>query len=617
MIDMTPHEIHYHWEWQLRATPEQLWPYVSDTQRFNRVAVGYRVQPSSATDEDVQHLRASYVIPLAWEEHPFEWDKPHHFSVRRRFQGPLLRDFSTRTTLTPNTQGTLLLYEITARPASLLGKLAIPLQIGLVSHYRFGRAFRRIDDFLQHPTEQLNPLVVDKPFITGEAARRLHDIGRELESDGYPAALIDRLTQFITQADDDEVAHLRPYALADRWHAPRRAMLELCLAATRRSLLDLRWDIVCPMCRGANMSVSQLNDIHEQAYCPSCHMDFHVNFDHAVEVTFRPNGALRPIDVGTYCVGGPQLTPHVVAQQLLAAHETRTLQLALEPGAHRLRARVNVPRAVSGHVDLRVSSEATDQPATAITLRINDQGWGADHDLATSNVALTMINDTPYKQGVVLERVAWNDQAVTAADVSTLQAFRDWFASQALRPDVQLGITNLAVLFTDLRGSTQLYREIGDAPAFERVLEHFEVLRRSVDQHAGAQIKTIGDAIMAAFLDPAQGVAAGLEILRGMAQLNQTRTDYPLRLKLGLHTGAAIAVTLNERLDYFGTTVNIASRLEGQAQGDDLIISEDVMRQSAVQRVLEENEVQVEMFKAQLKGFVNEEFQLYRIRLQQ
>jgi adenylate cyclase len=230
-----------------------------------------------------------------------------------------------------------------------------------------------------------------------------------------------------------------------------------------------------------------------------------------------------------------------------------------------------------------------------------------------SNVALTLINDTAHEQGIVLERVAWNDQAVTATDVSTLQAFRDWFATQALRPDVQLGITNLAVLFTDLRGSTRLYREIGDAPAFERVLEHFEVLRRSVDQHGGALIKTIGDAIMAAFLDPAQGVAAGLDILRGMAQLNQTRTDYPLRLKLGLHSGPAIAVTLNERLDYFGTTVNIASRLEGQAQGDDLIVSEDVRWQPAVQRQLAENEVQVETFKAQLKGFVNEEFQLYRI----
>lgn len=86
-------------------------------------------------------------------------------------------------------------------------------------------------------------------------------------------------------------------------------------------------------------------------------------------------------------------------------------------------------------------------------------------------------------------------------------------------------------------------------------------------------------------------------------------------MKLGLHNGPASAVTLNEPLDYFGTTVNIASCLEGQAQRDDLIISEDVMRQPAVQRMLGDNDVQVETFKARLKGLVNEEFQLYRISL--
>jgi class 3 adenylate cyclase len=235
--------------------------------------------------------------------------------------------------------------------------------------------------------------------------------------------------------------------------------------------------------------------------------------------------------------------------------------------------------------------------------------------VVTPTAVLSIKNETSTVQGIVIERQVWNDQAVTAADVSTVQAFRDWFATQALRPDVQLGISNLVILFTDLRGSTQLYRTIGDAPAFERVLEHFDVLRRSVEAHAGALIKTIGDAIMAAFLEPAQGVAAALDILRGMAELNRARADYPLRLRLGLHAGPAIAVTLNERLDYFGTTVNIASRLEGQAQGDDLIVSTDVLRQSAVQRLLGEQPVTVEEFRARLKGFVDEEFVLHRIIL--
>jgi class 3 adenylate cyclase len=84
---------------------------------------------------------------------------------------------------------------------------------------------------------------------------------------------------------------------------------------------------------------------------------------------------------------------------------------------------------------------------------------------------------------------------------------------------------------------------------------------------------------------------------------------------LGLHAGPAIAVTLNERLDYFGTTVNLASRLEGQAQGDDLIISSDMKQQPGVQRVLSERAVTVEDFTARLKGFTDEEFRLHRIRL--
>jgi class 3 adenylate cyclase len=321
------------------------------------------------------------------------------------------------------------------------------------------------------------------------------------------------------------------------------------------------------------------------------------------------------LEIVDYCVGGPQLTPHIVAQQLLAPGEARTIDVALDQGAHRVRTRSKLPLAVSGHFDLLVTSDPADHPAPAISIHAHAGGWSADRDVVTPTPAITLTNATADPQNIVIERIAWNDQAVTAAELSTHQAFRDWFARQALRPDVQLGISHLAILFTDLRGSTQLYRQIGDTPAFERVLEHFDVLRRSVDAHAGALVKTIGDAIMAAFLDPAQGVAAALDILQGIAELNRTREDYPLRLKLGLHAGPAIAVTLNERLDYFGTTVNMASRLEGQAQGDDLIVSPEVMRQTVVQRLLTERCAVVEDFNARLKGFVDEEFHLYRIRL--
>ncbi len=608
-------DFHYRWEWSLRLTPEELWPYVSDTQRFNRVAARYRVTSIAEDDAGVQQVRARYFVPLVWDEHPFEWEQPRRFSVYRRFHGPILRDFTSRASLTPQTGGTLLRYEVTVRPATLLGTLAIPIQIGVISRRRFEHAFRQIDEFLQHPAETRIPFGPSRTYITGDAAQRMQDIARELSEDGYPVELIERLTGFLSQADDEEVIHLRPYALADRWGLPRRELLQLCLAATRRSLLELRWDVTCPMCRGAKTSVPQLGEVRAEAHCPSCHMDFHVDFDHALEVTFRPHPALRLLEIVDYCVGGPQLTPHIVVQQTIAPGETRTIDAALDQGAHRVRARSKLPQAVSGHFDLRVTSDPAEQPASAVSIQAHAGGWSADHDVVTPTSVITITNKTADLQNMVIERTAWNDQAVTAAELSTHQAFRDWFAREALRSDVQLGISHLAILFTDLRGSTQLYRQIGDTPAFERVLEHFDVLRRSVDAHAGALIKTIGDAIMAAFLEPAQGVAAALDILQAMVELNRMREDYPLRLKLGLHAGPAIAVTLNERLDYFGTTVNMASRLEGQAQGDDLIVSPEVMRQTAVQRLLADRRAVVEDFNAHLKGFFDEEFHLYRIRL--
>ncbi len=609
-------EFRFAWEWQLRSTPEQLWPYVSDTQRFNRVTTGYSVKVANEDEIGVRLLRARYFgVGLAWEEHPFEWEHPHRFSVRRRFRGSFVRDFIARCSLTPNDHGTRLRYEVTATPALPLGLIAIPIQIGLISRYQFDRAFRRIDAYLQSPMVKPEPYSDGRLFVHGEAAQRADRIGRELRRDGYSTDLIERLIKFISTAEEDDVAHIRAYALADRWNVPRRQVLELCLAATRRSLLDLRWDVLCPMCRGVKATAAQLSDVDQDVHCPSCNINFAVNFDRAIEVTFRPNPTIRKVEVMEYCVGGPQLTPHIVAQQHLSAGQSRTLDLAFEPGMHRIRARSNGAKAVPGHLDLRVSRDRADQPTHSLRVMADTKGWSADQLIIDPDASIAIENCTGHDQYVVIERVAWNDQATTAVDVSTVQTFRDWFSAQALRPDIQLGITNIALLFTDLRGSTQMYRTIGDAPAFGRVLEHFDVLRRSVNQHDGALIKTIGDAIMAAFLEPAAGVRAAIDILRGMAELNANQSVFPLRLKMGLHAGPAIAVTLNDRLDYFGTTINIASRLVGQAQGDDLIVSAAVMNEAAVQRALAEVSTPVESLTAQLQGFSGEEFEIYRIKL--
>jgi len=171
-------------------------------------------------------------------------------------------------------------------------------------------------------------------------------------------------------------------------------------------------------------------------------------------------------------------------------------------------------------------------------------------------------------------------------------------------------VGSLAIIFTDLRGSTRLYNQIGDAPAFGLVMNHFDVLRDAIQDEGGAIVKTIGDAVMAVFRRPAPAIRAMLLAQKRLAEMNE-----PLYLKAGIHYGPCIAVTLNDRLDYFGSTVNKAARLEGLSTGGDVVISGAVEADPEVVALLEDGTLRAETFNARLKGFDDEEFMLWRVAL--
>jgi class 3 adenylate cyclase len=430
---------------------------------------------------------------------------------------------------------------------------------------------------------------------------RLRD---DLLARGAAPELIARLAETIEHGDEMALARLRAYALADAWGRPRREVLELCLLATRVGMLELSWNVLCPLCRGAKESSATLKDIPARVHCGVCHIDVVVNFDRFVEVTFRPGPRLRMSEIGEFCVGGPGLTPHIVAQQLLPPGATRTLSLPLEEGRYRLRA-----LAVPGGQLITVAPDG----ASRSDFRITSDGWPDREVRLSPRPALRYENATHDEQLFVLERMAWSDQATTAAEVTALQSFRDLFAGEALRPGQEISVGSLAVLFTDLRDSTRLYRHIGDAPAFGLVMQHFDVLRDAIAAEEGAIVKTIGDAVMAVFRQPAAALRASLRAQRRLADPAEGRR--PLLLKAGIHYGPCIAVTLNERLDYFGSTINIAARLAGLSSGDDVVISTSVRDDTDVEAWLAESGpgLTVEALEARLKGLDDERITLWRV----
>jgi class 3 adenylate cyclase len=100
-------------------------------------------------------------------------------------------------------------------------------------------------------------------------------------------------------------------------------------------------------------------------------------------------------------------------------------------------------------------------------------------------------------------------------------------------------------------------------------------------------VKTIGDAVMAAYPDATRAVHAALDMRGAIERFNETQPERPVLLKIGIHHGAAIAVTLNDELDYFGQTVNIASRVQEMADAAEIWVTEDVWRYPGVEALLE------------------------------
>jgi class 3 adenylate cyclase len=358
-------------------------------------------------------------------------------------------------------------------------------------------------------------------------------------------------------------------------------------------LLRLSWDLLCPRCRGAKRSVASLDQLPKEAHCSSCNIGYDADFARNVELSFQPAPAVRELTIGEYCLNGPYTTPHVVVQQVLAPGEERSVAADLPAGPYRLRT-----LEAGGELDIDHSAE-TGFPAIVV------DGVTVAAGAPAPPGEIRMSNRGGSDAGIVIESREWVADALTAHRATLLQAFRDLLPGEALRPGEDVAIDNVTLMFTDLAGSTALYERIGDGPAYRLVRDHFAFLAGAVRQHNGTLVKTIGDAVMAAFGDPADAVRAALAVQDEVGAFNAAQRDPALgtdaiTIKIGLHGGACIAVTMNDRLDYFGSTVNTAARLQGQSHGGDVVLSQSLAADPAVAALLADRPRTAE--RAQLKG---------------
>ena len=291
---------------------------------------------------------------------------------------------------------------------------------------------------------------------------------------------------------------------------------------------------------------------------------------------------------GEFCLFGPMSTPHVKVQVALEPGQSRTLSASIAPGAYRLRT-----LEIGGESDITYSGGGFP--------RLTAESGAIAAGAPAGDGEIRLVNNEDRRRTFIIESRDWVRDALTAHRATTLQSFRDLFADEVLRPGDEVGISQVTLMFTDLKGSTEFYQRVGDAAAFRLVREHFAFLAGVVREHNGPVVKTIGDAVMDAVAVPADAVRAALEIQAGVTGFNAASGGEALVIKLGLHGGRCIAVTLNERLDYFGSTVNTAARLQGESEGGDIVLSQDLGADPVVAAILAPHALTTES--RAIKGF--------------
>lgn len=451
-----------------------------------------------------------------------------------------------------------------------------------------------------------------------------------LRATGYfEPQVVERFAGFLSHAPDVELFRMSPLRYAERTGTAKQTAIDLFLYATHAGILDFSWGVLCPSCGAFITKQSGLRWLHTRKRCTLCRLDTEPDIDEQIEVAFTVSSAARKIRFhkldeldfardGFFVFFSTSVTLHPEVHRLvysalqasyrIPAGSSQEIGLVFEPNHYLLM--VPATHAVA-HLPVNETGAANQ---AEFELLFDGQIVPETSPLAPGSGAIRIHNRTRQAVTVGLLRdrrlapTAPEERAgplytltpyLTGKQLINLQAFRDLFRTESIPPAGGLELKNVTLLFTDLKGSTALYDRIGDFNAYALVREHFALLRGIIAARGGAIVKTMGDAIMASFSEPASALEAAAVMTR---QVHKVSSGEELILKIGLHTGPCVALESNEQLDYFGQTVNIAARIQGIAEADEIVCSEAIYDSPEVKNVIAAAGLQVKRDDASLRG---------------
>ena len=415
--------------------------------------------------------------------------------------------------------------------------------------------------------------------------------------------IVDAIERLVLEAPDRKLNRVNVLAFAADQGFDEEQVINAFLHGSRLGLFEMSWNVLCPGCGGVLDANTSLKTVQSDTYnCTLCAAGYEPTLDEMVEVTFTVSPRVRRIEAHN----PHELPPLEYFRQIYwgsgidlpdEGYEEKVDQFILES--------LELPPGEKAVISLQLPAEfvIVFEPVTHTAQFLDVKGEPSKERQALSLVfdrlhrhseaielrpgplRIMMENHTDLR---VLPSICVANEALhtllgqrrpflTAKRLLSNQTFRDIYRTDTIDVDQRLKITSLTFLFTDLRGSTELYERVGDLAAFDLVRTHFGILHEIVAAEAGAVVKTIGDAVMATFPTPDRALIAAMRMREAMLGLNRERGSDDLLLKIGIHEGPCIAVSLNERQDYFGQTVNIASRVQHLATSREIFATSSVL----------------------------------------
>ncbi len=579
---------------------DEVWDVVSDTERLNDVGgtgfAPYIAEEKTQSDGSVirQARKRMGFFTWRWTEGFGEWVEGRFFSQKRTFENGPFRNLNLRLSVASSGAGTDISLEFDAVWENLLGDfLAAAGYLKPITEKVVKGVEQLMLDHIAAETEKGssgNPQNVNDAEATSARQQLAHAV-EELEAGDHAYGLAARLANYLTTTHELDLRQMRPLQLADEWGEPEERVVALFIAAHKAGLLAMRWEIMCPRCRGGKSENILLSDVPREVHCSSCNIDYGSDFTNNVELVFSPPQWLRVLPEGEFCLMSPASTRHVKVQCDLEPGQTRVETAELADGHYRIRT-----LEIGGECEVELYGGAVPQiEIGADAVMLGDPGAPGE---------VQMVNADGRPRTLVIENTALSEHALTGSKVIVSSAFRELCPEQILRAGDSVEIDKVAILFSDLKGSTALYEKIGDARAFALVRDHFEYLEQHIKRHNGTVVKTIGDAVMASFAEGGAAISAAFDIQDNIAQFNDSNDGMEIELKIGVHEGQSISVTTDNFLDYFGSTVNMAARLQAQAMGGEIVLSQEISNHPVAQAAIKDRKA--EWKRAKLAGFAKQ-----------